>query len=216
MTVLVIDVAARVWPFFLLVAAGFALTRLSLLDARMTQGLSTYVYWVGFPALLIHSLSRLGRPGPELTAGLVAYALVGLLIMGGLLVVGRLLGWTPSERAGAAMGENVDHRQHEAGRLARARLGDADNVPHHEDGRNCLRLDRRRCVVTGFGYGLEQFVGKAEIGKSHSIVRDRRLIRPARMRDGNPPRIAKILATCQENRANERLWRTISHLHRPG
>ena len=120
------------------------------------------------------------------------------------------------QRAGAAMGENVDHRQHEAGRLARARLGDADNVPHHEDGRNCLRLDRRRCVVTGFGYGLEQFVGKAEIGKSHSIVRDRRLIRPARMRDGNPPRIAKILATCQENRANERLWRTISHLHRPG
>lgn len=107
MIALVIDVAGRVWPFFLLVAAGVALTRLRLLDARMTQGLSTYVYWVGFPALLIHSLSRLGRPGPELTAGLAAYALAGLLIMGGLLVVGRLLGWTRSERAGAAMASGV-------------------------------------------------------------------------------------------------------------
>jgi predicted permease len=106
-TVLVVDVAARVWPFFLLVGAGVALARLSLLDARMTQGLSTYVYWVGFPALLIHSLSRLGRPGPELTAGLLAYALVGLLVMSGVLVVGRLLGWTPRERAGAAMASGV-------------------------------------------------------------------------------------------------------------
>lgn len=107
MIALVIDVAGRVWPFFLLVAAGVALARLRLLDARMTQGLSAYVYWVGFPALLIHSLSRLGRPGPELTAGLAAYALVGLLVMGGLLVVGRLLGWTRGERAGAAMASGV-------------------------------------------------------------------------------------------------------------
>lgn len=78
---LVLDVAARVWPFFLLVAAGVALSRLRLLDARMTQGLSAYVYWVGFPALLIHSLSRLGRPGPELWSGLAAYAAVGLAVM---------------------------------------------------------------------------------------------------------------------------------------
>ncbi len=107
MIALVVDVAGRVWPFFLLVAAGVALARLRLFDARMTQGLSAYVYWVGFPALLIHSLSRLGRPGPELTAGLAAYALVGLLVMGGLLVVGRLLGWTRSERSGAAMASGV-------------------------------------------------------------------------------------------------------------
>lgn len=107
MTSLTLDVAGRVWPFFLLVAAGVALARLKLLDVRMAQGLSAYVYWVGFPALLIHSLSRLGRPGPELSMGLAAYALVGLLVMGGLVVVGGLLGWTRAERAGAAMAASV-------------------------------------------------------------------------------------------------------------
>ncbi|MFY8142414.1 MAG: AEC family transporter [Caulobacter sp.] len=104
---LVLDVAARVWPFFLLIAVGVALTRLRLLDARMAQGLSAYVYWVGFPALLVHSLSRLGRPGPELWSGLLAYAGVGLLVMGGVLVSGRWLGWTRDERAGAAMAAGV-------------------------------------------------------------------------------------------------------------
>lgn len=104
---LVLDVAARVWPFFLLVAAGVALSRLRLLDARMTQGLSAYVYWVGFPALLIHSLSRLGRPGPELWAGLAAYAAVGLAVMASLVAGGRALGWSRPERAGAAMAAGV-------------------------------------------------------------------------------------------------------------
>lgn len=104
---LVVDVAARVWPFFLLIAVGVALTRSRLLDARMAQGLSAYVYWVGFPALLVHSLSRLGRPGPELWSGLLAYAGVGLLVMGGVLVSGRWLGWTRDERAGAAMAAGV-------------------------------------------------------------------------------------------------------------
>lgn len=104
---LVLDVAARVWPFFLLIAVGVALTRFRLLDARMAQGLSAYVYWVGFPALLVHSLSRLGRPGPELWSGLLAYAGVGLLVMGGVLVSGRWLGWTRDERAGAAMAASV-------------------------------------------------------------------------------------------------------------
>lgn len=106
-TALVLDVTARVWPFFLLVAAGVALTRLRLLDARMAQGLSTYVYWIGFPALLVHSLARLGRPEPELWAGLAAYAGVGLMVMGALMACGRLLGWSREERAGAAMASGI-------------------------------------------------------------------------------------------------------------
>lgn len=107
MTALVIDVLARVWPFFLLVGAGLALSRLRLLDARMTQGLSAYVYWVGFPALLVHSLSRLGRPGPDLLAGLAAYASAGLLIMAVIILVGRAVGWSKAERAGSAMASGV-------------------------------------------------------------------------------------------------------------
>ena len=107
MTSLVLDVVARVWPFFLLVGAGLALARLRLLDSRMAQGLSAYVYWIGFPALLVHSLSRLGRPGPELTAGLGAYAGAGLLVMATMVLAGRPLGWSKAERAGAGMAAGV-------------------------------------------------------------------------------------------------------------
>jgi len=105
--ILVLDIVARVWPFFLLVAAGLALSRLRLLDARMTQGLSAYVYWVGFPALLVHSLSRLGRPGHDLILGLTAYAGAGLVVMASVAAAGRLLGWTRAERAGAGMASGV-------------------------------------------------------------------------------------------------------------
>lgn len=107
MTALVLDVLSRVWPFFLLVGAGLALARLRLLDGRMTQGLSAYVYWVGFPALLLHSLSRLGRPGHDLVLGLAAYAGVGLLLMATMVLAGRLLGWSRPERAGAGMASGV-------------------------------------------------------------------------------------------------------------
>ena len=107
MLILVLDIVARVWPFFLLVAAGLALSRLRLLDARMTQGLSAYVYWVGFPALLVHSLSRLGRPGHDLILGLTAYAGAGLVVMASVAAAGRLLGWTRAERAGAGMASGV-------------------------------------------------------------------------------------------------------------
>ncbi|WP_297506968.1 AEC family transporter [uncultured Caulobacter sp.] len=104
---MVIDVLGRVWPFFLLVGAGLALSRLRLLDAAQTRGLSAYVYWVGFPALLIHSLSRLGRPEPALLLGLLTYALIGLAVMAAVVAAGRPLGWSKAERAGAGMAAGV-------------------------------------------------------------------------------------------------------------
>lgn len=100
---LVLAVLSRVLPFFLLVAAGVALVRLRLLDEAMSRGLSAYVFWIGFPALLIHSLSRIGTPGPALAWGLTAFAGAALLVMAGLLVLGLALGWTREERAGAAL-----------------------------------------------------------------------------------------------------------------
>lgn len=107
MIALIADVLARVWPFFLLVGAGLALTRLRLLDAHQARGLSLYVYWIGFPALLLHSLSRLGRPAPELTAGLAAYAAAGLAVMAAVVILGRALGWTRAELAGAGIASGV-------------------------------------------------------------------------------------------------------------
>jgi hypothetical protein len=65
------------------------------------------------------------------------------------------------------MGENVDHRQHETGGLAGARLRDADQVAHHQHAGDGLRLDRSRLVIAGVRHRLQQFVRQAEIGKLH-------------------------------------------------
>jgi predicted permease len=100
---LVLGVLARVLPFFLLVGAGVALVRLRLLDDGMARGLSAYVFWIGFPALLIHSLSAIGAPGPALAWGLAAFAGAALSVMLLLSLLSLALGWTREERAGAAM-----------------------------------------------------------------------------------------------------------------
>lgn len=107
MIALSLEVLARALPFFLLVGAGVTLARLQLLDDRMTKGLSAYVYWIGFPALLVHSLSRMGRPGPELTLGLGAYAGCLMAIMALMVLAGLTLRWKRDERAGAAMAAGV-------------------------------------------------------------------------------------------------------------
>ena len=71
-------------------------------------------------------------------------------------------------RAAAAVVQDVDHRQDEAGGLAGAGLGDADQVLAHQDRRDGGALDGRGLAVAAVVNGAEQFVGKAEIGKSHS------------------------------------------------
>ena len=110
-------VVSRVLPFFLLVGAGVGLARLRLLDDGMARGLSAYVFWIGFPALLIHALSAIGASGPDpgaadqaaadqgwaLVRGLAAFAGAALAVMVGLLGLGRALGWSREDRAGAAL-----------------------------------------------------------------------------------------------------------------
>ena len=71
-------------------------------------------------------------------------------------------------RPAAALVQDVDHRQDEAGGLAGAGLGDPDQVLAHQHRRDRRALDRSRLVIAAVGDGAEQFVGKAEIGKSHS------------------------------------------------
>ena len=73
------------------------------------------------------------------------------------------------QRAAAAVREDVDHRQHEAGGLAGAGLGDADDVLHHQHRRDRLRLDRGRGIVTGREDRLQQLVRQAEIGEFHRL-----------------------------------------------
>ena len=104
---LLLDVPQRVLPFFLLVAAGVTLARLRLFDSRMSTGLSLYVYWIGFPALLIHSLSRVGAPDRALALGLTAYGACALLVVALMVTIGVVLRWTREERAGGSLSASL-------------------------------------------------------------------------------------------------------------
>lgn len=104
---LLLDVPQRVLPFFLLVAAGVALARLRLFDARMSAGLSTYVYWIGFPALLVHSLSRVGAPDRALALGLTAYGASALIVVALMVTIGVAMRWTREERAGGGLSASL-------------------------------------------------------------------------------------------------------------
>jgi predicted permease len=104
---LLLDVPQRVLPFFLLVGAGVTLSRLRLFDARMSAGLSSYVYWIGFPALLLHSLSRVGAPDRAMTLGLTAYGACTLLVVALMVAIGAVLRWTREEQAGGSLSASL-------------------------------------------------------------------------------------------------------------
>ncbi len=97
------SIIQKVLPFFLVMLAGAALARGRVLDAGGVTGLSRYVYWLGFPALLIHSLGAATPPSPSIALGLVGYAagaLCPLLLAAGL---GRAMRWPPGVRAALPM-----------------------------------------------------------------------------------------------------------------
>ena len=66
-----------------------------------------------------------------------------------------------------ALFELGEHRQDEGGGLAGTGLGDAEYVAAREYLRDRLFLNRSGIGVTGRGDRSENFIGQAEIGKSH-------------------------------------------------
>jgi hypothetical protein len=52
---------------------------------------------------------------------------------------------------------------------ARARLGDAQDVPPREHMGNGFRLDRRRLGIAGRRDGLQDFLAQSQIGERHFV-----------------------------------------------
>ncbi len=96
-------VVQKVLPFFLVMLSGAVLARGRILDAGGVTGLSRYVYWLGFPALLIHSLGAGAPPSRAVALGLVGYAAGALcpLLLAALLA--RAMKWPPAVRAALPM-----------------------------------------------------------------------------------------------------------------
>jgi predicted permease len=104
------DVALRLAPFFLLIACGVIAARTRRIELPGARALSTYVFWIAAPALLIHSLATTPAPDARMGLGLAAYSVGLLAVLAVIILAGRLLGWTREERAGAgcaAMAGNI-------------------------------------------------------------------------------------------------------------
>lgn len=90
-------------PIFALIGLGWLGARLKLLDTRAAEGLSAFVFWLAFPALLLGSMAK--APAPD---GAMAQAVgLWLLVLLGAQAVARLVGlmlrWDARVGAGVAL-----------------------------------------------------------------------------------------------------------------
>ncbi len=96
-------VAEKVLPFFLVMIVGAAMARARLIDEGGVLGLSRYVYWVGFPALLVHGLGAAKPPSPEVLRGLFGYGLGALVPFVLAIVIARAARWSDNVKAALPM-----------------------------------------------------------------------------------------------------------------
>ncbi len=122
-------VFAQVLPFFIMVGVGWAVARARLFDERTAEALAAYVFWIGFPTLLIDALSTAPKLSPAFAASLAAYAACALAVLAASLLLGRLLRWPERSRAGAALAASVGNTAFLGLPLAVALMGPAARAP---------------------------------------------------------------------------------------
>ncbi len=104
-----IDTIVRVVVFFAFIALGVLLVRLKRLTAQGLDGLSAYFYWLGFPAWLVVSFSKLPHADGALLQTLGAY-LVAMALTGAIIIaVARLLRVPGPDSIGAGMASFINN-----------------------------------------------------------------------------------------------------------
>lgn len=123
------ELAARIAPFFALIAAGAALARLRILDERIGRWLSAYTYWIGFPALLVSWLGSAPPPDAGLARALALYAAAMGAVLAAAVLAGRARPWTPEARAGVPLVAAVGNTAFLGAPLAVSVLGAEARAP---------------------------------------------------------------------------------------
>lgn len=98
-----LDTFAITLPIFALIALGWGGTRAGLFTAETGAGLSAFVFWLAFPALLLSSMARAPAPDAAMAGHIGLYAAVLLAALAVCWLTGRALGFDPAARAGAAL-----------------------------------------------------------------------------------------------------------------
>ncbi len=104
-----LDTLVRVLVFFGFIGLGVALVRFKRLNAQGLDGLSAYFYWLGFPAWLMVSFSKLSRFDGQTAMTLAVY--VAAMLAGAIIValVVRLCRKPQADSVGAGMAALINN-----------------------------------------------------------------------------------------------------------
>ena len=119
------EVVLRILPIFALVGVGAVAARGGALTAAAAAGMSRYVYWIAFPALLLHMLATMARPDAREMRDLLVYALAlagPSLLAAGLAALRR---WPAGARSALPLLAGVPNDAFVGAPLAAAVLGPA-------------------------------------------------------------------------------------------
>jgi len=120
---------SQVLPFFIIVGVGWLAARTRLLDERVAEGLASYVFWIGFPSLLINSLAQGTEFGIGLPKALIAYGVCAAAILGLTLIIGRIARWPERSRAAAGLAASLGNSAFLGLPLAAALFGPTASAP---------------------------------------------------------------------------------------
>lgn len=104
-----LDTVIRVLVFFAFIGLGVLLARFKRLTAQGLDGLSAYFYWIGFPAWLMVSFSKL--PHIDLAAGTLLGVYIAAMIAAALAVMlaARLMKAPPAAATAAGMASYINN-----------------------------------------------------------------------------------------------------------
>jgi malonate transporter and related proteins len=98
-----LDVLFITLPIFSLIGLGFGGARLGLFDESVGSGLSRFVFWLAFPALLLSNMAKAPAPDSAMAGQIGVWLGVLMAVQVGARMVGGLVGLDRSTRSGVAM-----------------------------------------------------------------------------------------------------------------
>jgi malonate transporter and related proteins len=98
-----LDVLLITLPIFSLIGLGFGGARLGLFDENVGAGLSRFVFWLAFPALLLSSMAKAPAPDAAMAGQIGVWLGVLMTVQLSIRVLSASVGLDKANAAGVAM-----------------------------------------------------------------------------------------------------------------
>jgi malonate transporter and related proteins len=98
-----LDIAVITLPIFALILLGWGGVKLALFDETVGTGLSRFVFWLAFPALLLSSMAKAPAPDGAMAGQIGIWLGVLMTLQIGARLIARAMGLDTASAAGVAM-----------------------------------------------------------------------------------------------------------------